>query len=138
MMNEQKPDYDLINTSLEIRIIDLEARLARSKKGHDVCRKEHGRRCRELSKAVKTAQGFRRQLSDRDKRLSAIVKSMDSIDVRVTGWDCGEDIMTFNGSPIGATLPKGIDPHRWWGSLRETIKAHLKSAALGDTDKEVE
>jgi hypothetical protein len=52
---------------------------------------------------------------------------LDEIKLDIAGWERNENIVTFNGSPIGATISKNSRPEidRWWPSLKSHIAIYL-------------
>jgi len=55
-----------------------------------------------------------------------ILAVLDEIKLSQTCWEDDEDIMTFNGKPIGCTIPRirgNID--RWWPELKKEIASFL-------------
>jgi hypothetical protein len=60
-----------------------------------------------------------------------IRRELDRIVLRQEAWEDDEDIMTFNGSPIGATIGRRgrtIQIGRWWPSLKDEIAQWLADA----------
>jgi hypothetical protein len=51
-----------------------------------------------------------------------ILAKLDAIELRQTGC---EDIMTFNGTPIGMTVSKNIEIDRWWTDLKASLAHYL-------------
>jgi hypothetical protein len=51
--------------------------------------------------------------------------ALDKMDIKIAAWEADEDIMTFNGRPIGGTLSRrgGLQIDRWWLSLKIEIIA---------------
>jgi hypothetical protein len=49
----------------------------------------------------------------------------DSIQLSQCGWKAGEDIMTFNGTPIGMTIHRNIAINRWWPDLKTHLAEHI-------------
>ncbi len=50
---------------------------------------------------------------------------LDTIELNQVGWEGDEDIMTFNGTPIGATLSGHRETDRWWPDLKCHIAQYL-------------
>ena len=65
-----------------------------------------------------------------------ILDALDTIKLSQTGWDDGEDIMTFNGKPIGATLTRHREIDRWWPGLKREL-ADFLAAFLSRKEKGV-
>lgn len=55
----------------------------------------------------------------------AIKKILDEIELNQCGWEGDEDIMTFNGQPIGATLGGSREIDKWWPELKTHIAAYI-------------
>ena len=50
-----------------------------------------------------------------------LARILDSVQLSQCGWEAGEDIMTFNGKPIGMTIPRNIAIDRWWPDLKAQL-----------------
>ena len=50
-----------------------------------------------------------------------ILDRLNGADLREVPWEDGEDILTFNGEPIGSTIRRNIEVPRWWPALKQEI-----------------
>lgn len=53
-----------------------------------------------------------------------ILAILDTIELSQVGWEDREDIMTFNGEPIGATI-YNAEIDRWWPSLKIQLAGYI-------------
>lgn len=61
-----------------------------------------------------------------EKEAKRILEILNTIELKQTGWEGDEDIMTFNGEPIGATIRNtGLEIDRWWSSLKRYMAEYL-------------
>ena len=64
--------------------------------------------------------------SRRDQTEKEVLYLLDSIKLSQTGWEGSEDVMTFNGQPIGATVSnRGLEIDRWWPELKTTLAKQI-------------
>jgi hypothetical protein len=56
-----------------------------------------------------------------------ILDQLEKIQLRQVGWEGNEDVMTFNGEPIGATFSNRLEIDRWWPSLKRELAKFLSS-----------
>jgi hypothetical protein len=50
-----------------------------------------------------------------------ILAKLDTVALSTAAWEEHEDIMTFNGKPIGMTVSGRLEIHRWWPALKREI-----------------
>lgn len=50
---------------------------------------------------------------------------LDEIKLGQTCWEGNEDVMTFNGEPIGATISRHKQIDRWWPDLKRRLASYL-------------
>ena len=56
----------------------------------------------------------------------ALLQILDEIKLSQCGWEGNEDVVTFNGEPIGATITKHRrEFDRWWPDLKEHIAEYV-------------
>jgi hypothetical protein len=62
-----------------------------------------------------------------------IMKSLDEVKLSQSGWEGNEDIVIFNGKPIGMTISnRNLELGRWWPELKEHLAIHLAKSLLKD------
>ena len=59
-----------------------------------------------------------------------ILDVLETIELRQVGWEGSEDIMTFNGEPIGATVSGRLEIDRWWPDLKRELARTLADHRL--------
>ena len=62
-----------------------------------------------------------------------IFNILSEIELNQTGWECGEDVMTFNGEPIGMTIDRHRQIDRWWPELKVRLAEYLAKRLEGET-----
>ena len=70
-----------------------------------------------------------------------ILKILDNVTIAQAPWECGEDIVTLDGKPIGATITRhSREFNRWWPEfkielskiLAENLRSHRITAKGGN------
>jgi hypothetical protein len=56
-----------------------------------------------------------------------ILDRLEQIELKEVGWEDGENILTFNGDPIGSTIRRNIEVNRWWPALKRELAKWFKS-----------
>ncbi len=54
-----------------------------------------------------------------------ILSILNEINLGQTGWEGNEDVMIFNGKPIGATFTVYLDFSRWWPAFKKELAHYL-------------
>ena len=78
--------------------------------------------------------------------IERILEILDEIEIAKVGWEDDDDIITFNGMPIGGTVSRrsNLELDRWWPSMKKEIAQLvylrlLESRSLGpDPDAPIE
>jgi len=64
------------------------------------------------------------------KCVNCVKEAVEAIELKQEAWEANEDIVTFNGNPIGATISRygRSDWKRWFPEFKELLSARLVRA----------
>jgi len=63
-----------------------------------------------------------------------VLEALNQIKLSQTGWENREDVMTFNGKPIGGTISPRREIDRWWPELKQEL-ARFLAEKLSEREK---